>query len=81
MVSPGHSQGNKVRGRLRALRLFCRHREEKICSGSTATGGSSPGTLNPRHMIGGLTAGHRTDLEKLVFRANTVGSDPGGHWQ
>jgi hypothetical protein len=32
-------------------------------------------------MIGGLTAGHRTDLEKLVFRANTVGSDPGGHWQ
>ena len=25
------------------------------------------GTLNPHHMIGGLTAGHRANLEKLVF--------------
>ena len=29
--------------------------------------GLSQGTLNPLPMIGGLTAGHRTDLEKLVF--------------
>ena len=33
---------------------------------------SSPETLNLRHMIGGLTAGHRTDLEKLVFSANSA---------
>jgi len=32
----------------------------------------SQGTLNPLPMIGGLTAGHRTDLEKLVFSAKTV---------
>jgi len=38
-------------------------------------------TLNFHHMIGGLTAGHRTDLEKLVFSANGVRSDPDGHWQ
>ena len=29
-------------------------------------------TLNFHHMIGGLTAGHRTDLEKLVFSANSL---------
>ena len=43
--------------------------------------GPSLETLNLQQMIGGLTAGHRADLEKLVFRANTVGSNPGGHWQ
>jgi hypothetical protein len=43
--------------------------------------GLSRETLNLPHMIGGLTAGHRADLEKLVFSANTVGSNPGGHWQ
>jgi hypothetical protein len=32
----------------------------------------SQGTLNPLQMIGGLTAGHRTDLEKLVFSANLI---------
>jgi hypothetical protein len=33
---------------------------------------SSPETLNLRHMIGLPNRGHRTDLEKLVFSANTV---------
>jgi hypothetical protein len=32
-------------------------------------------------MIGGLTAGHRTDLEKLVFSASVVWSNPDEHWQ
>ena len=31
---------------------------------------TSPETLNLRHLIGSLTAGHRTDLEKLVFSAS-----------
>ncbi len=30
--------------------------------------------LNLHQMIGGLTAGHRSNLEKLVFSANTVRS-------
>ena len=43
--------------------------------------GSSPETLNFRHMIGGLTAGHRTDLEKLVFSCQSPCGRPDGHWQ
>ena len=62
-----------------AFRLFCRHREEKICSGSAPTrGGPSLQTLNLQHMIGGLTAGHRTDLEKLVFLPIPSGAIPVG---
>ncbi|MEQ9210573.1 MAG: hypothetical protein RLN96_12150 [Pseudomonadales bacterium] len=35
----------------------------------------------PSIMIGGLTAGHRTDLEKLVFSVSVVWNDPDEHWQ
>jgi hypothetical protein len=40
--------------------------------------GPSPETLNLRHMIGGLTAGHRADLEKLVFLPIPSGAIPVG---
>ena len=36
-------------------------------------GGPSQGTLNPSQMIGEPNRCHRTDLEKLVFSAKTIG--------
>ena len=36
-------------------------------------GGPSQGTLNPSQMIGLPNRCHRTDLEKLVFSAKTIG--------
>jgi hypothetical protein len=58
--------------RQQCSRLFCmkswredvfEHRPMAVCR---------KGTLIPSIMIGGLTAGHRTCLEKLVFSANTA---------
>jgi hypothetical protein len=67
----GHSQGNKFAAGFGSLPVLYDIVKRRFVR-TPPFGGLSMGTLNPHHMIGGLTAGHRTDLEKLVFSANTV---------
>jgi hypothetical protein len=49
-----------------ACRLFCKYREEKICSDADFIGMSSA-TLNRRHLIGSLTAPPDRSQEAGLF--------------
>ena len=67
----GHSPGKRFAEDLGSLPVLYDIVKRRFVR-TPLVSGLSMGTLNPHHMIGGLTAGHRTDLEKLVFSANTV---------
>jgi hypothetical protein len=80
-MKPSKSFVKKVCGKQEiAFRLFCYIVKRRFVR-TPPFGGLSQGTLNPLHMMGLPNRALEPISRSWSFCANTVRSDPGGHWQ